>query len=216
MITPEGAALQAMNQSNSTQQRPRNRRFLDENQLIEDAFRLGVQVFESGFRPNFIVGLWRGGSTVGIYVQECLQTLGVKTDHIALRTSYRGMDHYDAMVAAPEAEIRVHGTHYLLDNLNREDRLLIVDDAFGTGHSVQAVIGKLKGQLKRNMPIDTRIATLYKRAGAAKTDLQPDFCLHTTEDWLVFPYEMNGLSRAEIDANKPYLSSILDSVKPLV
>ena len=64
MITPEGAALQAMNQSNSTQQRPRNRRFLDENQLIEDAFRLGVQVFESGFRPNFIVGLWRGGSTV--------------------------------------------------------------------------------------------------------------------------------------------------------
>jgi hypothetical protein len=112
MITPEGAALQAMNQSNSTQQRPRNRRFLDENQLIEDAFRLGVQVFESGFRPNFIVGLWRGGSTVGIYVQECLQTLGVKTDHIALRTSYRGMDHYDAMVAAPEAEIRVHGTHY--------------------------------------------------------------------------------------------------------
>jgi len=46
--------------------------------------------------------------------------------------------------------------------------------------------------------------------------LQPDFCLHTTEDWLVFPYEMNGLSRAEIDANKPYLSSILDSVKPLV
>ncbi|HBN48743.1 MULTISPECIES: phosphoribosyltransferase [Pseudomonas] len=202
-----------MNPSDTLQQRPRNRRFLDENQLIEDAFRLGVQIFESGFRPNFIVGLWRGGSTVGIYVQECLQTLGVKTDHIALRTSYRGMEHYDAMVAAPEAEIRVHGTHYLLDNLNQDDRLLIVDDAFGTGHSVQAVLGKLNAQLKRNMPLDTRIATLYKRAGAAKTAVQPDFCLHTTEDWLVFPYEMNGLTRSEIDSHKPYLSPILDSVK---
>jgi len=202
-----------MTQADTSQQRPRNRRFLDENQLIEDAFRLGVQIFESGFRPNFIVGLWRGGSTIGIYVQECLQTLGVKTDHIALRTSYRGMEHYDAMVAAPEAEIRVHGTHYLLDNLNQDDRLLIVDDAFGTGHSVQAVLGKLNAQLKRNMPLDTRIATLYKRAGAAKTALQPDFCLHTTEDWLVFPYEMNGLTRGEIDSHKPYLSPILDSVE---
>ncbi|MEH6564398.1 MAG: hypoxanthine phosphoribosyltransferase [Halopseudomonas sp.] len=202
-----------MTQPSSTQKTARPRRFLDENQLIEDAFRLGVQVFESGFRPNFIVGLWRGGSAVGIYVQECLQTLGVKTDHIALRTSYRGMDHYDAMIASPEAEIRVHGTHYLLDNINQDDRLLIVDDAFGTGHSMQAVLNKLQQQLKRNMPTDTRIATLYKRLGARQTELEPDFCLHTTEDWLVFPYEMNGLSRADIDEHKPYLSPILDSVK---
>ena len=90
-----------MTQPSATQKPTRTRRFLDENQLIEDAFRLGVQVFESGFRPNFIVGLWRGGSAVGIYVQECLQTLGVKTDHIALRTSYRGMEHYDTMIASP-------------------------------------------------------------------------------------------------------------------
>ena len=202
-----------MTQPSSMQTPARNRRFLDENQLIEDAFRLGVQVFESGFRPNFIVGLWRGGSAVGIYVQECLQTLGVKTDHIALRTSYRGMDHYDAMIASPDAEIRVHGTHYLLDNINQDDRLLIVDDAFGTGHSMQAVLNKLRQQLKRNMPIDTRLATLYKRLGAGQTQLEPDFCLHTTEDWLVFPYEMNGLSRADIDEHKPYLSPILDAVK---
>jgi len=202
-----------MTQPSATQHSNRTRRFLDENQLIEDAFRLGVQVFESGFRPNFIVGLWRGGSAVGIYVQECLQTLGVKTDHIALRTSYRGMDHYDTMIASPEVEIRVHGTHYLLDNINHDDRLLIVDDAFGTGHSMAAVLDKLGNQLKRNMPKDTRIATLYQRRGAEQTSIKPDYCLHTTEDWLVFPYEMNGLSRADIDAHKPYLSAILDRVK---
>ena len=57
--------------------------FLQEHQIIEDSFRLGVEVFNSGFRPTFIVGLWRGGSTVGIYLQECLQTLGIETNHIA-------------------------------------------------------------------------------------------------------------------------------------
>lgn len=193
----------------------RNKRFLDETQLIEDAFRLGVQVYESGFRPNFIVGLWRGGSTIGIYVQECLQTLGNKTDHIALRTSYRGMDHYSDMIAAPETHIRVHGTQYLLDNLNADDRLLIVDDVFGTGHSVQAVLNRLNKHLKRNMPADTRIATLYQRPATHQTERRPDYCLHDTDDWLVFPYEMTGLTRAEIDQHKGYLSDILDSVKPL-
>lgn len=202
-----------MTQHNTAEHAGRKRRFLDEEQLIEDAFRLGVQIYESGFRPNFIVGLWRGGSAVGIYVQECLQTLGVKTDHIAIRTSYRGMEHYDSMVAAPDAEIRVHGTHYLLDNLNQDDRLLIVDDAFGTGHSMQAVLDRLNRQLKRNMPADTRVATLYKRLGAGQTSLQPNYCLHTTEDWLVFPYEMNGLTREDIDTHKPYLSPILETVK---
>ncbi|ROU01455.1 hypoxanthine phosphoribosyltransferase [Marinobacter sp. R17] len=191
----------------------RSRRFLQEADLIEDAFRLGVQVFESGFRPNFIVGLWRGGSAIGIYVQECLQTLGVATDHIALRTSYRGMHDYDAMVASPQENIRVHGTHYLLDNLNHDDRLLIVDDVFSTGYSIAAVLERLNSQLKRNMPQDTRIATLYQRPGANRTGLKPDFCQHTSEDWLVFPYEMNGLSRDEIDAQKPFLGAILDSVK---
>lgn len=198
--------------SGSSEQSPRPRRFLTETELVEDAFRLGVQVYESGFRPNFIVGLWRGGSTVGIYVQECLQTLGLATDHIALRTSYKGMHHYNTMVSSPEAEIRVHGTQYLLDNLNRDDRLLIVDDAFGTGHSVAAVLRRLNKHLKRNMPTDTRVATLYQRPGANQTGTQPDYCLHSTEDWLVFPYEMNGLDRADIDQHKPYLSPILDSV----
>ncbi|SEO47614.1 phosphoribosyltransferase [Aquisalimonas asiatica] len=191
----------------------RPRRFLQEADLIEDAFRLGVQVYESGFRPNFIVGLWRGGSAVGIYVQECLQTLGVETDHIALRTSYQGMHDYDAMVASPDAKIRVHGTHYLLDNLNRDDRLLIVDDVFGTGHSVAAVLRRLNNQLKRNMPTDTRVATLYQRPSANQTGITPDYCQYQSEDWLVFPYEMNGLSRDDIDRHKPYLGAILDSVR---
>jgi len=190
-----------------------SKRFLDEAGLIEDAFRLGVQVYQSGFRPNFIVGLWRGGSAVGIYVQECLQTLGNKTDHIALRTSYRGMNHYSDMIASPGTQIRVHGSQYLLDNLNADDRLLIVDDVFGSGHSVKAVLDRLNKHLKRNMPDETRIATLYQRPGARQIDRKPDFCLYDTDDWLVFPYEMTGLNRDDIDRNKGYLSPILDSVR---
>lgn len=189
------------------------KQFLDEENLILDSFRLGVKVFESEFRPTFIVGLWRGGSTIGIYVQECLQTLGIQTDHIALRTSYRGQEHYLQRVATTDPEIRVHGTQYLLENLNADDGLLIVDDVFSTGHSIEAVIKRLRKNLKRNMPRDVRIATLWQRPGFNQTDLQPDFVLHTTEDWLVFPYEMSGLSMEEIETHKPWLAEIMQGAK---
>ena len=121
-----------------------DKRFITEEELLHDAYRLGAAVYQSGFRPSFIVGLWRGGSTVGIAVQECLQYLGVETDHISIRTSYRGMEHYRQMVAAESPPIRVHGTQYLLEHLNAEDRLLVVDDVYGTGRNVDAVIRRLE------------------------------------------------------------------------
>lgn len=185
-----------------------HKQFLDEDSLIQDAFRLGVSIFQSGFRPTFIVGLWRGGSAVGIYVQECLQTLGVLTDHISVRTSYHGLPSYESMINDPES-IRVHGTQYLIEHLNADDSLLIVDDVFSTGYSVDAVIRRLRKQLKKNLPDDIRIATLYQRPSQQKTQITPDFVLHQTEDWLVFPYELKGLSRDEIQAYKPYVADLL-------
>ncbi|HHB76252.1 MAG TPA: hypoxanthine phosphoribosyltransferase [Desulfobulbus sp.] len=187
-----------------------NKIFLDEETLILDSFRLGVQIFESGFRPTFIVGLWRGGSSVGIYVQECLQTLGVETNHISLRTSYRGQPYYHDMVASAETEIRVHGTQYLLENLNADDSLLLVDDVFSSGKNIAAVIKRLSRHLKRNMPQQIRIATLYERPSYRETSLRPDFGMHETEDWLVFPYELSGLTSDEITLHKPFLLPYLD------
>lgn len=186
--------------------------FLDEETLILDSFRLGVKIFESGFRPTFIVGLWRGGSSVGIYVQECLQTLGVDTNHISLRTSYRGQPSYLENVASPDAEIRVHGTQYLLENLNADDSLLLVDDVFSTGKSINAVLQRLGRHLKRNMPQQIRIAVLWERPMLEATKLSPDFALHTTEEWLVFPYEISGLSMKEIKQHKPFLVPYIKNI----
>ena len=50
--------------------------FISSNQLLEDSFKLAWKVYESGFRPNYIVGVWRGGAPVGIAVQELLHVLG--------------------------------------------------------------------------------------------------------------------------------------------
>ena len=102
-----------------------DKRYITESELLRDAYKLGLQIANSGFRPTFIVGLWRGGSVVGIAVQECLQYLGIPTDHIAIRTSYRGLASYQQMVDNPEDEIRIHGTQYLLETVNEDDGCLL-------------------------------------------------------------------------------------------
>ena len=186
------------------------KRFIDEADLICDSFRLGVHIFNDGFRPTFLVGLWRGGSSVGIYVQECLQYLGVETDHIAVRTSYTGQPDYQQMVENPEENIRVHGTQYLLETLNAEDSLLLVDDVCSSGLTLRVVINRLKQRLKRNMPQQVKIATVWKKPGHNRTGQAPDYFLHETDDWLVLPYELSGLSMDEVRANKPVAASLIE------
>lgn len=184
--------------------------FIGEEDLLLDAYRLGVRIFNSGFRPTFIVGLWRGGTTIGIAVQECLQHLGVETDHISLRTSYRGMHRYRKMIEEGGSEIRVHGTQYLLESMNAEDRLLIVDDVYSSGLNVRAVLERLQARTRRNMPHDTRIAVPWYKPARNLTGRAPDYYLHETDKWLVLPYELNGLRIDEIRAHKPFLVPLLD------
>ncbi len=191
-----------------------SRRFISANDLLLDSFRLAVKIYEAGFKPDFLVGLWRGGSAVGIAVQEGLDHFGVPTDHIAIRTSYSGQHRYDEMVDKAET-IRVHGLQYLLENLSAEHSLLIVDDVYSTGSSVAAVINQLQEKTRRNMPRDIRIASVWYRP-SQKTVRTPDYYLHETNDWLVLPYELSGLSLEEIAEHKPEMTDLIDDLRPFV
>ena len=185
----------------------KTKQFISEQDLLNDSFRLGVQVFNAGFRPTFLVGLWRGGSSVGIYVQEALQYLGVETDHIAVRTSYSGVTNYAKMVENSQANIRVHGTQYLLESLNESDKLLLVDDVCSSGLTLQVVLNRLRQRLKRNMPSEVRIATVWNKPASNRSGQTPDFYIHETDDWLVLPYELTGLSEEEVSRHKPYIDT---------
>lgn len=183
------------------------KKFISAQELLEDSIRLGVKIFESGFKPHFIVGIWRGGTPVGIVVQELFDYFGVKTDHISIRTSsYKG-------IGERGDEIRVHGMGYVEKNTDSEDSLLIVDDVYDSGLSVQAVVEELKARSRKNTPKDIRIATVYYKPKNNKTSKAPDYFIHETDRWLVFPHELDGLTPEEIKENKPFISQLIEGVK---
>jgi hypoxanthine phosphoribosyltransferase len=182
--------------------------------LLTDSFRLAAQISAAGFHPDFLVGLWRGGSAVGIAVQEGLDYLGIKTDHIAIRTSYRGASSYSEMVSKADA-IRVHGLQYLLENLTSQHSLLIVDDVYSTGSSVNAVIEQLSRKTRRNMPHDVRIASVWYRP-TDKTLRAPDYYVHETQEWLTLPYELTGMTIDELRTCRPDLGAVIERLEPLL
>jgi hypoxanthine phosphoribosyltransferase len=171
--------------------------FIAANELLQDSYHLGHLVLDSGFTPNYLVGVWRGGAPVGIAVQELLEYHGVSTDHIAIRTSsYDGID-------KRRDSVQVHGLHYIIENVNAEDNLLIIDDVFDSGQIVQAILETIQNLSRRNTP-SMKVATVYYKPGKRKVDITPDFYVHETEKWLVFPHELQGLSEQEIQENKPF------------
>ncbi|ALE52368.1 hypoxanthine phosphoribosyltransferase [Candidatus Thioglobus autotrophicus] len=177
--------------------------YISADELLLDSFRLGVAIHNSGFRPDFIVGVWRGGTPVGIAIQEILAYLGNDTDHIAIRTSsYEGINNQ-------KDQVQVHGLDYLIRHINAEDKLLLVDDVFDSGRSIQAIIETLREKSRKNTPDDIRIAVPWYKPDNNKTEITPEYFMYQTNDWLIFPHEMDGLSKEEIFANKPGLKAIL-------
>jgi hypoxanthine phosphoribosyltransferase len=185
------------------------KQYLSAQGLLEDSFELASIIVESGFRPTFMIAVWRGGVPMGIAVQEFLSFHGIETDNIAIRTSS-----YAAGIDMQSREVRVHGLNYLMKNIKHEDSLLIVDDVFDTGRSIEAILDELKRRTRLNMPHDVRVAVPYYKPSRNLTNRVPDYFIHETEAWIKYPHSLEGLTRDEIAKGRPALFEIIKDHLP--
>jgi uncharacterized protein len=180
--------------------------FISANSLLSDSMELARLIVKSGFRPTYLVAMWRGGAPIGIAVQEVLEYHSIHCDHIAIRTSsYAGIDEQTKTV-------RVHAIDYLVSRLAAEDELLLVDDVFDSGRSLEAVLSTLQRRCRRNLPAKIRIATVYYKPKRNRSGLVPDYYVRDTDSWLVFPHEIQGLTREEILKHKPVAKNFFDPI----
>lgn len=182
--------------------------YLTAQGLLEDSFALAKLVLDSGFAPTFIIAIWRGGVPIGIAVQEYLDYHGISSNHIAIRTaSYTG-------IGQQAREVKVFGLNYLVKHVKYDDRLLIVDDVFDTGRSVEAIIDELRNKARQNTPEQIRIAVPYYKPSRRQTTLAPDYVIHETTDWLKYPHSLEGLSPEEIQQHRPEIYQIIKDHLP--
>ena len=171
--------------------------YIKAQQLLDDSFRLGSMVLRDDFRPDYILGELRGGAPVAMVVHEFLDFHGVLSDYVGIRVlSYSGIDQQSEV-------IKVDGLDYVTQKIKTARSLLIVDDIFDSGRTMQELMKYLENLFPRRQNISVRIATVYFRSPRNKIPVQPDYFVHQTDEWIVFPHELQGLTHKEIEVNKP-------------
>lgn len=155
------------------------------------SYSLASLVLNDGFEPDFMVALWRGGAPVGCYVHEYLKWHNLSVDHIAIRTSkYTGID-------SANSTVEIHNLGYLNERLVEGSKILLIDDVWDSGHTIDAFIDKITRE-NPTLKLDIRVATVYYKPSRNQSKSRPDYFVEESDAWLVFPHELEGMTKEEV------------------
>lgn len=183
---------------------------VDPDDLLLDSFRLGRTVYESGFRPKHMISIWRGGTPIGLGVDAYFRFQGLNVHHTSIATSsYQGI--------GVQREVIVKGLEHLVRSVCPEDGLLIIDDVFESGRTIEAIVRTLRERSRLNAPADIRVAAVHRKPGKNLYKELPVISLHDLPDetWIAYPHEIAELLSEEdpeekrIAAKSPEVSRIL-------
>lgn len=167
--------------------------YVKADDLFRASFSLGKAIFDSGYRPEALLAVWRGGTPVGIVIHEFLRYRGLETYHAVIKSeSYEGI--------GIRTDPRFEHVNSVLSALGRDSRVLIVDDIFDTGSTVRMLRERLADKTG-----NVKVATLYYKKREEAEGVVPDFYWRETSGWIVFPHELCGLTDDEIRAKDPEL-----------
>ncbi len=193
--------------------------FISPETMRNNSFRLGAQIYASGFYPDVIYIVLRGGANTGNPISEFFKW--VRAEHPELRRilfaavtarSYTGIGERE--------EVRVEGWTYHPDHLRCGDRVLFLDDVYDRGLTISHLVGIIMNKgIPRN---DIKVAVHdYKRRIYLNPPplVVPDFwhqCyeLRKPEDdpWLHYlSHELEGLTEEEMRKQLfPHDSELVD------
>lgn len=171
--------------------------YLFSNDITRDSFLLAREILDSGYQPDAVIALWRGGTPIGIAIQEFFKMKGLRCYHTAVKcSSYTGIEE--------SGEPIVENIDNVLAHINSSTKILVVDDIFDTGRTARCM-----HEILRRVTPHVRIATLYYKPSRNTTDIKPDYYIHTTDKWIVFPHELDGLTEDEIREKDPFIHRLL-------
>jgi hypoxanthine phosphoribosyltransferase len=177
--------------------------FLPYDVVRDNALKLARRIFNDGFVPDVIYVSLRGGAYLGNVISEYFKVV-----------KRRGRPVYYAAVVArsytdvrKSERIKVEGWTYAPDHLRIGDKILLVDDIFDSGKTINHLAGII---LDKGIPRDDfKVAVhdyKYFYDKSEQLPVQPDYwcrrhelSVNDEDTWIHYmSHELVGLSAAEL------------------
>lgn len=153
--------------------------------------RLAEKVRGSGFRPEVVVAIGRGGFVPARILCDLLEVKELASMEV---------EYYRDIEERGEEPRVLHPLNADVENRS----VLLVDDVSDSGRSLQLAVNQILGRGTKVL----RVATLHSKPWST---FQPDFFAEETASWVIYPWEVfesarsflkklrrEGLSRLEI------------------
>ncbi|MDR0455262.1 MAG: phosphoribosyltransferase [Treponema sp.] len=180
--------------------------FLQFDDVRNNALKLAHRIYSEGFIPNVIYVSLRGGAYLGNIISEYFKIVR-RNDRPVYYAAVVARSYTD--VAKAEG-IKIDGWTYSPEHLRVGDKVLLVDDIFDTGRTINHL-----AQIILNMGIprkDLKIAVhdyKYFTDKGEQLPIQPDYwcrrhdvSIHDESYWIHYmSHELMGLTQAELEEN---------------
>ena len=166
------------------------------HQIYELLLNLASTVRKSGFEPEIIVGVSRGGWPPARVMSDLLENPNVAS--VAAEFYVGVAETKGKPVITQPVSVSVKGK-----------RVLVVDDVADTGESLRLV----RSYLEEQGATEVRTATIYYKPWSV---MIPDYYEKETRSWIIFPWERKETVRKIVEKCKRQGNSIDTAKEKLV
>ena len=196
--------------------------FLEYETVRNNALKLANKIYKDGFIPDVIYCSLRGGAYMANIISEYFKIIAKQQKfHPVL---YAGVVARSYSDVAQHTKVFIDGWTYPPENLRPGDKILLVDDIFDSGRTINCLVETLmnsRGIPREDIKVvvhDYKYFTYYKE----QLPIQPDYYCRKFEinspdenRWIHYmSHELVGLSKKELEEyyfkDDPELIEVLD------
>lgn len=181
--------------------------FLEYDTVRNNALKLANKIYKDGFIPDVIYCSLRGGAYMANIISEYFKIIAkVNKFHPVL---YAGVVARSYSDVAQHTKVFIDGWTYPPENLRPGDKILLVDDIFDSGRTINCLVETLmnsRGMPREDIKVvvhDYKYFTYYNE----QLPVQPDyycrkFEINSPEEnrWIHYmSHELVGLSKKELE-----------------
>ena len=145
--------------------------YISPSKIFKLSYDLGKKIKESGFKPDCLLGIIRGGLCITRILSDYLDVQDV---HVIGVIYYKGIK---TTKTKPK----------LVQDIDvkplKKKRLLLVDDVADTGGSLEFIVNLLKRRGIKNF----RVATIHHKPWSK---FKPDYFVSEADKWIIYPWEV--------------------------